>query len=250
MASDERGAFCSDWLELTDDSPRTHPHLGLLVVAIDLAQVTVRPELLDDREQRRAARLRTPSLQHTFIAAHTVLRQVLGWYLARDPAGLCFTIDGHGKPHLDDLAVHFNLSHGGAVALIAVGSTGQLGIDVERLDRLRDTDRLAERVLAPEELAVFHTLPTTTRSTALLRTWTRKEAVLKALGVGLPGGMERVVIADQPLRLVGDLAVFPQLAELQLNDLPVSTGYAAALCQGQPPRPPTLRRWREGHALG
>ena len=146
--------------------------------------------------------------------------------------------------------MHFNLSHGGAVALIAVGTAEYLGVDVERLDRLQDADRLAERMLAPTELAAFQTLPAAARNPALLRCWTRKEAVLKALGVGLPGGMERVVIAESPLRLVGDLAIYPQLADLRLDDLPVSAGYAATLCQGSRHQTPTLRRWSEGHVLG
>jgi 4'-phosphopantetheinyl transferase len=250
MSGELRGSFCGDWPELTHDTLRMCPLPDPLVVAVDLAQVTIHPELLDDRERARAARFRTPDLQRNFLAAHTVLRQLLGWYLAREAAELSFTIDAPGKPHLDDGSVHFNLSHGGAVALIAVGKAEYLGIDVERLDRLRDADRLAERVLAAEELTAFHTLPATARSAALLRCWTRKEAVLKALGVGLPGGMERVVIAESPLRLAGDLATFPQLATLRLDDLPVSAGYAAALCQGPCQQAPTLRRWSEGHVLG
>lgn len=244
------GSFCSDWPELTRGTQRTTPLPDPLVVAIDLAQVTGRPELFDDHERARAARLRTPDLQRTFIAAHTALRQVLGWCLGRDPVALSFSRDAHGKPHLDDGAVHFNLSHGGTVALVAVGSAEHLGVDVERLDRLRDAERLAERVLAAPELAAFQALPSAEQSAALLRTWTRKEAVLKAIGIGLPGGMERVVIAESPLRLVGDLAAFPHLADLRLVDLPVSAGYAAALCQGPPYQPPTLRRWNEGHVLG
>ncbi|HEX3135814.1 MAG TPA: 4'-phosphopantetheinyl transferase superfamily protein [Planctomycetota bacterium] len=247
MSGNLRGSFCGDWPELTQDTQRTHPLVDPLVVAIDLMQVTVRPELLDERERTRGARLRTPELQSTYLAAHTALRQVLGWYLARDPATLRFTIDAHGKPRLDDSAVRFNLSHASAAALVAVGTADHLGVDLEYLDRLRDGEQLAERMLAPVELVAFHALPAAERDVALLRTWTRKEAVLKALGVGLPGGMEHVVIAQQPLRLMGDLGVFPQLAELRLNDLPVSAGYAAALCQGSRQQAPTLRRWHAKH---
>jgi 4'-phosphopantetheinyl transferase len=249
MTGDVNDVFCSDWPELALDAQMAHPWSNPLVIAVHLSRVTLRRELLDDREQARAARLRTPDLQRAFIAAHTVLRQLLGWYLGRDPARLAFTIDFRGKPHLTDGAIHFNLSHGDSVALIAVGNTEYLGVDVERLDRLRDADRLAERVLAASELAVFQALPAEERSNALLRTWTRKEAVLKALGVGLPGGMERVVIADQPLRLMGDMSVFPQLSTLHLDDLPVSAGYAAALCQGPGQQSPVLRRWPDAHVL-
>ena len=221
------------------------PHAAdeLLVLAVDLGAVTVQPALLDDRERERGRRLRSTELRHHYLAAHTALRQILGWQLARDPAGLVFAIDPRGKPSLPDAQEVFTLSHSGAHALIALASEGAVGVDLECGERLDEVGQLATRVFATSELTRFQARPAAEQRSAFLTAWTRKEAALKALGVGLPGGMEHVVIADHPLRLLGDFAALPGLRTLRLVDLPELPGYAAALCHGPWPLSVRCCRW-------
>lgn len=225
------------------DASRAPSPDEVLVVAVDLAQVVDDATMLDQRERERAARLHDPLLRRRYIAAHSALRQLLGWRLGCDPAALVLTVDRHGKPSLPGGRPAFNLSHSGGWALIALADDGAIGVDLELGERLGEVDRLAERLFADGELAAFRALPHAARTRAFLTAWARKEAALKALGLGLPGGMEHVLIAEHPLRLQGDHACLPGLADLHLHDLPAPGGGVAALCQGPRRRVVVCHRW-------
>ncbi len=222
---------------------RPHSADEVLVLYVDLAAIVVQSDLMDARERECGRRLRTTALQQRYLAAHTALRQILGWQSGRDPGGLSFVIDAHGKPALRDLPQIFNLSHSGSHALIALADDGVIGVDLEQGGRLGEVDQLATRVFAASELTRFRSIPAAERPQAFLAAWTRKEAALKALGLGLLGGMEHVVIADQPLRIEGDFAALPGLRALHLVDLPMVPGCAAALCHGPRTRAVRCARW-------
>ena len=99
----------------------------------------------------------------------------------------------HGKPYAPDLnGIEFNLSHSGRHALIAIARGQPIGIDIEAQGRRRSIDDIAERFFAPAESRALRAMPEASRDAAFLRLWTGKEAVLKALGVGLSFGLDRV----------------------------------------------------------
>jgi phosphopantetheinyl transferase len=232
------GVFAS-WPPPPPDSPSDDV---ALVVGVDLDRVVPDITLLDAHERQRAERRRTPDLRRTFIAAHTALRRVVGWYTGQEPQHLRWRTTPTGKPHLADDAASFNLSHSGAAALIALARSGRVGVDVEHTDRGIDL-ALASRLLAPAEARTFALLAPDRQPVALLRTWTRKEAVLKAIGVGLPGGMEHVVLEDDPVQLVGDFATFPHAPGLVVHDLPLPTTLVGAWCGEHSLGVPRVWRW-------
>lgn len=81
-----------------------------------------------------------------------------------------------GKPHIPG-GPEFNLSHGGTLAVLAV-SDRAVGVDCE--DARRGASKaLLRRVLTPEE---WEDSPA---AIPFSRLWTRKEAVMKACGLGL-----------------------------------------------------------------
>lgn len=213
------------------------------MVAVALEQMGDDEMTLDQRERESAVRLHHPLLRQRYVAAHSALRQLLGWRLGSDPTTLVIVVDHHGKPSLRNQRLVFNLSHSGGWALIALADDGLIGVDLELGERLSEIDRLAERLFGSGELAVFRALPHAMQARAFLTSWARKEAALKALGLGLPGGMEHVLIAEHPLQLRGDHARLPGLASLHLHDLPTIGGGAAALCQGPRRRAVVCRRW-------
>ena len=96
---------------------------------------------------------------------------------------MAFTASPAGKPRIDDL--HFNLSHGGEVAVVAVSGEREVGVDVEPVRRDSQAEVVAPRVLAAPELAELAAAPAPARHELFLRFWTRKEALVKAYGVTL-----------------------------------------------------------------
>lgn len=142
---------------------------------------------LSPDEQQRAARYRPESVRRRFVVARATLRSVLGAALARPPATLRFVAGPHGKPALagEPPPLRFNLSHSGELALVALGLDRELGVDVERRRRHLDHLSIARRFFAPDEVAALAALPQAQQEAAFYRCWTRKEALLKALGAGL-----------------------------------------------------------------
>ena len=241
LGHDRHGTFCADWQPV--DRNASVISSGTLVVAVALKDIALEVALLDERERERGQRLRTAELQQCYFAAHTALRQILGWRLNCVPSNLIFHHNAHGKPHLTHHSFVFNLSHCGSHALIAMAEHGTVGVDLEHRDPLRELDLMAAQVFAASELSFFRGLPLPQRHSAFFIAWTRKEAALKALGLGLPGGLEHIVFRDHSPTLCGNFTVFPGLRELHIVDLLTSAEFAAALCHGPQPGPVHCRRW-------
>jgi 4'-phosphopantetheinyl transferase len=140
---------------------------------------------LSPAEQDRAQRFRFADHGRRYTIAHGALRTILGGYVGADPAALQFATGARGKPALVGAGMpQFNLSHSAQLAMVAVATT-PVGIDVEKvryLERLRD---IAQRQFSTAEFAALGALPETEQLPAFYRCWTRKEAYVKALGLGL-----------------------------------------------------------------
>ncbi len=94
-------------------------------------------------------------------------------------------------------APHFNASDSGDTVVVAMAGQ-EIGVDVEGLRSLPNPDRLARRICTPDELEQLAELPEAEADAALLRLWTYKEAALKAVGLGLPGGLRNVEVDFRP----------------------------------------------------
>ncbi|MEM4658890.1 MAG: 4'-phosphopantetheinyl transferase superfamily protein, partial [Candidatus Methanosuratincola sp.] len=105
-------------------------------------------------------------------------------YLACDPASLRFSYGTHGKPHLE-CDLRFNLSHSEGLAAVAVAWGREVGVDIERVREGFSFDELAGRFFSPYEAALISSLAHESKMEEFFRLWTRKEAYMKALGVGM-----------------------------------------------------------------
>jgi 4'-phosphopantetheinyl transferase len=161
---------------------------GTNAVPADLA-------LLGPDERERFERIRVPGERVRFCSAHAGMRRVLAGYLAVDPGAIRFErapcprcgSPEHGPPRIlrPQTELTFSLSHSGDRWMLAVAPGGPVGIDVER-DAGRDlTAALRQMLTAVEQLALDALGEGRERRLFLLRAWTRKEAVCKALGIGL-----------------------------------------------------------------
>jgi 4'-phosphopantetheinyl transferase len=192
-------------------------------------------QILCADERARAERLRFPLDRERFITAHALVRTVLSGYLDRPPADLKFLKDAHGKPRLDNASrtidLRFSLSHSHDIVLLALAEGREVGVDIERERPDLDILGIAERFFATEEFRVLRDLPEGARQSAFFQLWTRKEAVLKATGKGLTGGLKQVhafSTGQDPVRRI-DLPSAAGPIHVCVEDLPVDTAYAAAL---------------------
>jgi 4'-phosphopantetheinyl transferase len=146
---------------------------------------SLQQELSGD-EQARASRYYFRKDRERFIVARSMLRQVLGAYLGVRPSELEFIFGTYGKPRLaGECNLEFNLSHSGNIATLAVGWSRALGMDVEVIRGNVDVGELSQRFFSASEIAELRALPTEERVLGFFNCWTRKEAYIKGIGIGL-----------------------------------------------------------------
>jgi len=176
-------------------------YIDVAAIAVDEWRKLV--ALLDETEAARATRFAFEDDRRAYVAAHALLRARLS---EREkgiaPPQWRFGATPHGKPFVHAPAARFNisLSHTRGMAAVAIVSGRDVGVDVESFLRPRDALKVAERFFAPEEAAlVRRELDPVSRSEVFFAIWTLKEAVLKADGRGLAGGLDSFVVNLSPL---------------------------------------------------
>ena len=190
---------------------------------------------LSDDETARAGRFHFEKDRKRFIAARGILRKMLGSYLNRPPGKICFEHSAHGKPmlapgHSND-RICFNLSHSGSLALYAVTRNKNIGIDIESIRNDVSLERVAQQFFSQNEISWLGKVDISKRSELFFQYWTRKEAVLKAIGKGLSFPMEQCDVS-----LLNGKVWSPVILKdgnespgLYVQDLFPSDGYVAAV---------------------
>ncbi len=210
-------------------APRAWPReRDVHVWTIDLnAPPAASAPCLDEREIERARRFVRADDARRYERAHVALRAIVGAYLGCEPARVAFAEQARGKPRLigPRTGLHFNLSHSKDLALLALGAADELGVDVEAVRADLPGVDLAAAVLDARELEQLAERPEDAQAEPFVTCWTRKEACLKAVGLGLslePRGLH-AGLEPRPMRMrVG-------MRELELVSLSVRPGYRAAL---------------------
>jgi 4'-phosphopantetheinyl transferase len=226
------GAFAVNeihvWLVTTTDH---NPHLASCV------------DHLSSAEQARAEKFRFAKDRRQFVVSHAALRSILSQYLSLSPAEIEFVTGPNGKPRLatkssEDL--RFNLSHSGDLAVVAVASSRELGVDVELIKEEFAFDEVAECFFTAREVAALRALPSRLQRQAFYKCWTSKEAFLKAKGTGLSGELDEVEIIFDGGESARINATVP---DWSLAEIDAGHGYVAALVNEGVPAALQFYQW-------
>ena len=193
--------------------------------------------ILDDVERARYAQFLHRGAQRSFLVAHAALRLILAHELRSAASDIAYTFGAAGKPALARGGPHFNMSHSADLVAIAVSRATEVGIDVESIRPMDDRADVARRFFHSDEVRQLAALDEPAAETAFFRCWTRKEAVSKAVGLGLslPLDTYRVTCAPgDPASIVLLPTGLPDRASWSLIDLPVGNAYAGAIALPSP----------------
>ncbi|MCJ2141374.1 4'-phosphopantetheinyl transferase family protein [Methylobacterium sp. E-066] len=204
--------------------------IWIVDLALSPDQLDLCAAVLDAAERDRAARFLRPVDRMRYRASHAALRLILGEALGLAPAEIRLEAGAGGKPELAGSArgtLDFNLSHSGGRALIGLARGAAIGVDVEEIRPITDALRIARAHFAPDEAAALAALSPNAIDHAFFGLWTRKEAVVKALGSGLSLPLNRfsVSVPPEPPRLL-------RMAEggaWTLAGIDCGAGYAATI---------------------
>lgn len=172
-------------------------------------------DLLDPQAQARL---------HSFQREEDKLRLMLGRLLLR----IALKADGMqglirelrytalGKPYLPGLG--FSISHSADLVVLAISSQYALGIDCEEITDI--TIRDFRSYFSPAEWSFICSASSAQK--AFYQLWTRKEALLKALGTGLQANLpELEVLSDSVCR---------QQRNWIFREVSMGTQYCVQLC--------------------
>jgi 4'-phosphopantetheinyl transferase len=175
------------------------PALRLWLIDLD-RHATHAPMLgLTAHELQRAERLHSLLQGQRQRAARHALRLILAEALGCAPGDVKLAAGSFGKPALQGgEGPHFNLSHREHLALVGLHEHQPIGVDVEVSRPLSDLDGLLASALSADERAAAARLAPAERLAHFYGCWTRKEAVLKALGVGVAAPLPSIDVGPGP----------------------------------------------------
>lgn len=197
--------------------------------------------LLDPEERRQFERLRGSVAADVLVTSRAVQRLVGAWYLGvpsaevvidRDCA-LCATPGvRHSRPRIRHADLDYSVSHTEAWVLMAVTRTGLVGVDIEDLAAAPEPGGLARAVLTPAERECFDRLAPSAATRWLVSAWTRKEAAMKLVGLGLAAPPRRLDVSG-PTISATDVARWPDVT-VHLRPAPAPGNHVAALATTEP----------------
>lgn len=142
---------------------------------------------LSPDEQARASRYQRQPHRQRFVARRGMLRWLIARYLGCRPESLCFRLDEFGKPALQwpaASALAFSVSQTEGLALLAFAWDCRLGVDVEQVMDGVDSAGVGQDIFSAIEQKTLEAAKPDSAA-AFFSLWSRKEALLKAVGTGL-----------------------------------------------------------------
>lgn len=140
---------------------------------------------LSDSELKQANKYYNKILRERYIVSHTLLRYILSDYIKQSPEKIQFSTNEYGKPFLEGSSIRFNMSHSHNMVAYIITFNNNIGIDIEFNDNKLDIKKLFDLVLTPRERIIFDLLKPEQQASTFYNLWTKKEALTKAIGIGL-----------------------------------------------------------------
>jgi len=155
--------------------------------------------MLPDNQQQQIKKLRRWEDAHASLFGRLLLKQGL------TDIGSTATLDDmkyndFGKPYLENYPIRFNITHSGNfVACIISNDTSTIGIDAEVVKAVDTKD--FKDLWSEEEWADIQS----NDIAAFYKYWTRKEAVVKAIGKGLDIPLNQISVSIGAAQVAGEI---------------------------------------------
>lgn len=188
-------------------------------------------DILAEAERMRAQQYQRAVDRRRYVQTRAGLRRLLAQQMSCRPAEVPIVAGLHGKPEVArPAAPRFNVAHAGSRALVALADARRIshvGVDIEAC--MPGLDAVAMMPLALTEAEQEELVRTRDLEAAMYARWVEKEAVLKAIGVGVSVHLRTVSIhpdSDGGLRV---RSTRPAWAGFKVMAIDAPPGYAAAL---------------------
>jgi len=187
--------------------------------------------LLSPQELARATRFKVSDAKDEFVAGRTFLKLALAEFTGLPAKSLPFHTNEYGKPELCGAhSIHFNLSHSHGVLIAAISRSGPVGVDIELIRPIRNSQSIAASWFSSRECQLLESVNHEDCDREFVRLWTRKEAVLKAVGTGLSDILIRADVTGRFVNLAAGPMELPTTWEI--FEIVAGPRYSCALAAG------------------
>lgn len=188
-------------------------------------------EYLSLEEQNLAKSYKTSELSENYIISHSILRMILSIHSKMSIYEMKFILGEYGKPYISSnhQNIQFNMSHSKDIVCIVVTKDKDIGVDIEFKDSNLDVEELQPLVLSVQEKMYMDTLSSQTAKQNLFYCiWTLKEAIIKAMGIGLSHPITEINLIDETLEIKDVISLRQNGAYENLYlTLPESTAFSS-----------------------
>jgi phosphopantetheine--protein transferase-like protein len=153
---------------------------------------------LSEEETLKSLRFRFARDRMSYTVVHGMLRWMLGRKLGISPKAVKINYNSYGKPSVAGYPgeLFFNLSHSSGVSVLAFDPGHTVGVDVERIDEDFDYKPIVQHFFSHGEGQYIFGLKEASRQ-RFYEIWTRKEAYLKAMGLGITEHLHVEVLKEK-----------------------------------------------------
>jgi 4'-phosphopantetheinyl transferase len=166
-------------------------------------------------DQLKADRLHNSEDKKTNLICFTLLRMILSKKLNKSPHDISYINGRNGKPGIKDNSLFFNISHTRDSFAIAISEHSYIGVDLEDLSKSLDFESIIKRVFSGKEGEFILKSSGKSRNRFFLL-WTRKEALLKAIGTGIIPHLSQIEVL-RPVNLINRNSI-DDLADVSVSD--------------------------------
>lgn len=178
--------------------------------------------LLSASELERVAAITDSDTRTRHALGRALVRLMAAREAGTSPLDLRVAVTENGKPWFPDCPdLHVNVSHTRRTVVVATAPVGPVGVDIEQPSATTvHPERLAQRLFASDEVDALRELPEERLTDWFTSVWTIKEAVAKALGIGIIPALSQVVVetGDGRLKLAA-VGVGPPAGSWTLHQL-------------------------------
>uniref|UniRef100_A0A7V2ZIA3 4'-phosphopantetheinyl transferase superfamily protein n=1 Tax=Ignavibacterium album TaxID=591197 RepID=A0A7V2ZIA3_9BACT len=190
-------------------------------------------ELLVDDEIERVNKLKFESDKQRALKTYFIRRKILSAYTDISPEKIIFKYNTYGKPYFTDgnnFRIKFNYSHSQDLLLFAICLDNEIGVDLEFIKVLPDLKNLAENYFSQKEFCYYQSFKSPEEKLFFFyKIWTRKEALLKAIGTGLIDGLKVLNVLDGSAVNNSSLIISYYKKKLIITDIMVPENFIGSL---------------------
>jgi 4'-phosphopantetheinyl transferase len=184
-----------EWNQECDFNLSNHFDLWRVYIPNHLDSLVEDFDLLMPEEQKKSESFIMEEERQRYILGKIFARKILAKYLQTDPLTLGFKYSDRQKPILEEHPVlNFNISHSGDYIIIGFANKWSVGVDIELMNPHADLYNLIIDCMSTTEVSVI--LNSEMPRPTFYKYWTRKQALLKGIGIGVTDRMKEINCSD------------------------------------------------------